>query len=128
MKIIALSNIKHDGKSYEMGDQLPPMKQAQLASLEEAKVVKVGNSKPATKLSKPVSKPVSEKKVDKKDPKVEVPNIVPQKNMSKEKLRGIGMSRGLEIDKTITRDEIFTIVDADVKERGELDVTEIKAK
>ena len=126
MKVIAQSQIKHDGKIYKEGSEIKGLSKAQLAQLEEASVVVIEKDTPVAKTERKQAKQKRDDEQSNKDPKTEVPNIEPKKNMGKEKLRGIGLARGLEIDKTISRDETFVIVKADFDKRGELNVTEVE--
>ena len=126
MIVTAKSQIKHDGKIYEKGDTLPPLTSPALAQLEENEVVEVTQDTPAKKVERKEAKKQNDKKQSEKNNSVEACNITPKKNMGQKKLIGIGRARGLTIKKTVTRDEAYAIVKADVDERGDLDVTTIK--
>lgn len=109
-KVKATSNIKHNGTLYEAGQEFQ-VNEDQAAQLLVAGVIQpIKNIKP----KKEEVESVPDKKADKKSEEQgteEVANMKVTKNMSREKLRGVALAMGLEVEKTAVRDEIYEMIE-----------------
>ena len=119
MKIITKLNIKHNGNFYKPGEEIKDLNDEQLKSLKEAEAVEIKGVKEKTIESN--FKPTKKKERTENENATEVANMKLNSKMSKATLRGVGLARGLEIPKELTRNDIFKIVKKDFDKRGKLE-------
>lgn len=116
MQVTAKNSIKHDGQLFKAGETLD-VNEKQAADLLAAGVIEPVKGVKATS---PDIAP--DRSVDTPDDKVavqkgteEVAALPVDRKMKKEKLRGIALAMGLEVEKTMTGPEIFDMI---VEKRG----------
>lgn len=126
MKVIAVTNVKHNGNVYKKGEELQTIGETQISALEDAGAVEIKGKKDR-KRKAPVKKEPKKESTDKENAS-EVANIKPAVTMSKPQLRGIALARGMEVDKTLMRNEVLKLLKVDIKERGDLDMKPKKTK
>lgn len=113
MKVTAKSNIKHNGHTYKAGELLNGVTEDQAAQLLEAGVVEVEGQAPKTKKKEEAPDRSIGTPDDKKAEQAgieEVANLPIKANLGKEKLRGIALANGLEVEKTATPAEIYNMI------------------
>lgn len=117
MQVTAKSNIKHNGQRFTAGQTLE-VSEEQAAKLLAAGVIEsVKGLKPEAPEEAPdrsMDTPEDKNSIDAETEAVA--NLPVTEKMKKEKLRGIALAMGLEVDKTMTGKEIYALI---VEKRGE---------
>lgn len=98
MKYVVLSPVEHDGKRYEAGEALPEMNEKQLQALIDAGVLETKDGKDVPS------------KEEKETPKEVLEAEKPKPNASKTVLLDYAKANEFEVDKTLSRDEIFRLL------------------
>lgn len=121
MQVTAKSNIKHDGQMFEAGTSLDVTEEQAAKLLAAGVIEKVKGLEPEAPEEAPDrSLGTPNDKQDENKGIAEVANLPVNDKMKKEKLRGIALAMGLEVEKTMTGKEIYAmIVEARGGETGE---------
>lgn len=121
MQVTAKSNIKHDGQLFEAGKSFEVTDEQAAKLLAAGVIEKVKGLEPEAPEEAPDrSLGTPNDKQDENKGIAEVANLPVNDKMKKEKLRGIALAMGLEVEKTMTGKEIYAmIVEARGGEAGE---------
>ena len=115
MSVIALSKIKHNGVLYEKGDVINDVTPSQVKRLQELNVVEIKTEETVSKVDpKKEAEIKGDSTASEDENKNEVASIVPTMSMTKPKIMGIGITRGLELDKTKTKEELIKEITDDM--------------
>lgn len=116
MQVTAKSNIKHDGQKYQAGQSFDVSEDQASRLLAAGVIERTKGLKPAEPEEAPdrsLNTPQDKNSIDKETQVVA--GLAINKKMTKEKLRGIALAMGLEVEKTATKDEIYDMI---VEKRG----------
>jgi len=112
--LIAKSSVKHDGKLYKSGEVIEGVSENQTQVLIDAGVAQ---SDSEAKVIQALEGDSTETAQENKDP---MEGVKPTVKWSKTRLLGFGRAKGVELEDTMTRSEIFELIQASATdEEGE---------
>lgn len=110
MKTIATSTIKHNGQLYTAGQEIEVSEQEARALLAARVIQPLKDIQPIKEEVSELDLDTSTDKQAEKEGIQEVAGLEVHHKMKKEKLRGIALAMGLEVDKTMTGNEIYKAI------------------
>jgi len=118
--IIAKSSVKHDGQLYKAGEVIQGISEYQAQVLIDAGVAQ---SDSEAKVLQALEGDSTETVKENKDP---MEGVEPTVKWSKTRLLGFGRAKGVELDDTMTRSEIFELIQASATDEEGEDSEEIE--
>jgi len=118
--LIAKSSVKHDGQLYKAGEVIQGISEYQAQVLIDAGVAQ---SDSEAKVPQALEGDSTETAQENKDP---MEGVEPTVKWSKTRLLGFGRAKGVELDDTMTRSEIFELIQASATDEEVQDSQEIE--